>query len=230
MSTSKIARCSLLLVGLLFAACASAPPDADPPTAAQGQAVSRIPCTATTDCGARGGACLASVCRAENECARDADCASGSTCAFDVNFGGLCQDSEEATAAPKPGTPCSSAGLCPNNLYCAADGVCRPKRRCKTNSDCPTGQICDPATAHCTKPTPTPPRCHRNADCPSGEVCDVTNGQCTHGPHCIPRPDGSCCDPASGTCMTCKTDHDCPSAFACRQPDPASPLHYCVPR
>lgn len=232
MTPQKMARFSLWLAGLALAACTSAPPDAESVTAGREQAISRIACSSTADCDARGGACRGGVCRADNECATDADCAAGSGCAFDSNFGGLCQDIEELSPTPLPARPCSSAGLCPAGQVCGADGVCRSGRHCKADSDCPKGKICNPATKQCTGPTPTP-RCHRNNDCPTGQVCDVATGQCTGGPHCIPLPDGTCCDPATGTvCPTrsCTTDHDCPTTMACRQPDPSSPLHYCVPR
>lgn len=230
MSTQKMARFSLWLVGLVLAACTGASPDEQSVTAGREQAISRISCSSASDCDARGGACRGGVCRADNECATDADCAAGSTCSFDRNFGGLCQDSEELSPMPLPARLCGAVGLCPPGQVCSANGVCRAGRRCKADSDCPKGKICDPAKRQCTAPTP---RCNHDADCPTGQVCDATNGQCTSGPHCIPRPDGSCCDPASGAVcptLSCRVNNDCPTTMVCRQPDPSSPLRYCVPR
>lgn len=229
MLTKKVARCSLLFVGLLLAACTSAPPDPAAVTAEREQAITRLACRATADCSSRGGACQQTVCRAENECATDADCAVGSTCVADPNFGGLCAESEELLPTPLPATRCSSIGLCPPGQLCAADGTCRPARSCRTNKDCRKGQICDPATGHCSAP---PPRCNRDTDCMSGQVCDAATGSCIPNPHCMLLPDGSCCDPTKGPCPTrsCTTDADCPSTSRCSRPDPSDPHQICVPR
>lgn len=229
MPSPKIARFSLLFAGLILAACASAPPEPVDPPAAQAQGITRLTCSATSDCSSRGGACRGSVCRADNECATDADCAAGSACLEDPNFGGLCADGEELLPAPLPAAPCSSVGLCPPGQRCEADGMCRPARGCRTDSDCRKGKVCDPATGRCTAP---PPRCRRNADCASGQVCDAATGRCIPDPRCIRLPDGSCCDPTTGPCPTvsCTTDSDCPSGWHCRKSDPASPLQICTPR
>src|SRR5688572_18531799 len=73
-----------MLVGLALAACSGQEREGT----GQGiQAVMRIPCSATADCGARGGACTAGQCTADNECASDADCAGGAVCSADPNFG-----------------------------------------------------------------------------------------------------------------------------------------------
>lgn len=229
MTTQKIVRCSLLFAFSLLAACTSAPPAPADVTAEREQAITRLACSATADCSSRGGACQASVCRAANECATDSDCAVGSTCVEDLNFGGLCAESAELLPAPLPGSPCGAAGLCPPGQLCAADGTCRPARGCKTDKDCRKGMTCDPATGHCSPP---PPRCNVNSDCASAQVCDAATGRCIPAPHCIPRPDGTCCDPTTGPCPTlsCTTDADCPTTFRCSRPDPSDPHQICVPR
>lgn len=255
MSIQKIVRCSLLFAALVLAACASAPPDPVGPTAEREQAITRLACTATLDCGTRGGACRDSVCRADNECRTDADCAAGRSCVADDNFGGLCAESAELVPTPLPATRCSSIGLCPPGQLCAADGTCRPARVCRTDRDCRKGMICDPATGHCTTPPPRckvdtdcpsgevcdaasgrciapPPRCRVNSDCRGGQVCDPATGHCIADPHCIPRSDGTCCDPTKGPCPTvsCTADSDCPSGWLCRRPDPSDPHQICAPK
>ncbi|HRI51539.1 MAG TPA: hypothetical protein PLW65_15275 [Pseudomonadota bacterium] len=228
MPTQKIVRCSLFLVGLFLVACSGAPPAATDVTAEREQAITRLACSATADCSARGGACQASVCRAANECASDSDCAVGTTCVEDQNFGGLCAENEELLPAPLPLSPCGAAGLCPPGQLCAADGTCRPARGCKTDKDCRKGKVCNPATGHCSAP---PPRCNVNSDCATGQVCDAATGHCVPKP-CIPRPDGSCCAPTTGPCpaRSCTTDADCPSTLRCSQPDPSDPHKVCVLR
>lgn len=255
MPTQKIVRCSLLLVGLLLAACTGAPSAPAGAPAEREQAITRLACSATADCSARGGACQASVCRAANECATDTDCAIDSTCIEDSNFGGLCADNEELLPAPLPLSPCGAAGLCPPGQTCAADGTCRPARGCKTDRDCRKGKVCNPATGRCTAPPPRcnrdadcptgqrcdlatghcstpPPRCNSDSDCASGQICDALTNRCIPNPHCIPRPDGTCCDPTKGPCPTlsCTTDSDCPATFRCSRPDPADAHQICIPR
>jgi len=182
-----------LFLCLAFAACSAdrAPPA---PIGVTTQGIQRIPCATTPDCRARGGACLANVCTADNECAIDADCAPREVCTIDNNFGGLC------------GVP-------------ATTPIAGPAWSCTADVDCPTAQVCtrgscglaQTVTPTVAPPPPPPPGCQVDADCASGEICRADNVCVTHPWACTTDAD---CDPRGGYICTngqcgVATSHGC---------------------
>jgi MYXO-CTERM domain-containing protein len=81
---------------------------------------------------------------------------------------------------------------------CVVSVVAPPQ--CRTDADCPPGEVCVDGKCVAATPTPTPPGfCNDDHDCPMGEIC------VDH--HCVtltPTP----------TPM-CSTDDDCPSGEVC---------------
>jgi Cys-rich repeat protein len=102
---------------------------------------------------------------------------------------------------------------------------------CQSNSDCPTGWVCDLNTNKCK-----PQGCTQNADCPQGYYCDLTVNQCKRDT-CVPNCTGKCCggNGCGGTCpnacvpgevcdlgtclckldVQCISNEDCPQGYYC---------------
>jgi len=99
------------------------------PTHPNRVAVQRIECQTARDCVARGGACVAGQCRAQNECATDADCSAGGACVSDPNFGGLCRTGT-APVVPEPPWACTLGQDCPAGQGCGSDGTCHADGEC----------------------------------------------------------------------------------------------------
>ncbi len=164
MFTSKMARCSLWFVGLFFAACASAPEDANDSANAVrplSQEVATTP-DKTVPCGPGG------------------TCPSGEEC-------------EATTNSCVPLHSCMSNKDCPATAPCdPTTHRCTPiGPHCKSNADCPAGEICDETNGTChlvppctaahpilccdpaKSPTPCPRKsCASDSDCPAGWVCE----------------------------------------------------------
>jgi hypothetical protein len=70
---------------------------------------------------------------------------------------------------------------------------------CSADSDCATGEFCDPNTAVCTTADST--ACTASS-CAADETCDTTSGYCTYA-GCQADTDclaGETCDTSNGTC------------------------------
>jgi len=159
----------------------------------------------------------------------------------------VCDGSGGATCDAVPGAPstelCGDAidsdcdGFDSNGCPCGSDTDCQLCNEqyelcvtpCATNTDCPTGQICDEANGHlcvpaCTSDADCPlacdlvsgecVECAADADCPMDQGCDVA-GYCT--PTC--QNAGDCtlgtCDTGAGLCVACDTSADCNTGEAC---------------
>jgi MYXO-CTERM domain-containing protein len=117
------------------------------------------------------------------------------------------------TATPTPTPRCRTNDDCPSGEVCV-DGTCvtatptrTPPGFCNDDNDCPEGQVC--VDHHCVTPTPTP-QCHQDEDCPSGQVC--VDGTCvTATPTVTPtntsKPKGN----GGGGC-SCEIDPGAPLA------------------
>ncbi len=81
---------------------------------------------------------------------------------------------------------------------------------CAEDSDCPTGQVCDPERNICVD-------CVEDDDCPGNRVC--RESECVEVPICDedkPCPAGWVCDLEAGICVECLTDADCPEGLVCK--------------
>ena len=177
-----------------------------------GAGIQRITCAETADCIARGGFCADRACRADNECATNADCGDG-VCVADRNFGGLCGDPEAGPPAPGPAWSCASGADCPVGQGCA-DGVCKADGECTASADCGDGRIC-----------------YSGNDDPAG-IC--ASGRPATNPYCRSDGTGACryeCN-GDGTCAasgaTCSGGF-CHFSTECVSNDDCSPNHVCVP-
>lgn len=125
------------------------------------------------------------------------------------------------------GSECSRGGArckfdCAPNLgcvECAADSDCEPGapfcvlgrcEACRDAADCGTGQACFPREHTCK------PKCAANADCgPEREtpLCDVATGACVG---CLEETDCPAgkpvCEPTRAQCSACASDADCGAA------------------
>ena len=184
----------------LTIACAAVLGACSPDSSAPAQEVQRITCSDTAACAARGGVCTAGVCRADNECASDADCASGN-CEPDPDFGGLCSNAPYGPAAPEPAWSCTRGADCPAGQGCGSDGLCHADGSCTLTWDCSGPDGCFQVSN----------------DCAAGEICatgspDRTVGFCTSGRG---GPDPYCRSDGAGACRRqCFTDDTCPNGVA----------------
>jgi hypothetical protein len=198
----KLENC-LVVAGLLLAACSGGP--------STSQNTQGISCTTTADCAARGGTCVANQCRADNECASNADCSGGQTCVPDPDFGGLCATAGQP-AEPLPAWSCTTGKDCPALEGCASDGKCHADGECHNTwqggvqvGDCAGGLLCaapDSGLAgFCTddRNGPDPycrstgtgqcrPECTAAADCGGGTNTCVA-GFCHRGDECNSNAD-----------------------------------------
>lgn len=139
------------------------------------------------------------------ECAKDVDCKPGLVCRIGsdnkhkcsriINKGGSCEP---------------ECDLCTNNLTCT-DGTCQPPRKKKCEL-CGDKDICEDGF-----------KCKQSGDgkfrCSSilprgGKPCDELCNRCQDKLICTEK--GSCEDPKSKKCETCRRDKDCESGLWCR--------------
>ena len=180
-------RICFVLAGLLFAACSGGES-----TTGTSQ---RITCTATPDCSARGGTCVANECHADNECVTTADCIAGQTCLPDADFGGLCT-AQGAPLAPLPAWSCTVGKDCPANEGCASDGKCHVDGECHLTwqngeevGDCTGGLMCAASgqslAGYCTSGRGGPdPYCRSTGAGECRDLCTV-NDDCGTGNACV---------------------------------------------
>jgi Cys-rich repeat protein len=127
------------------------------------------------------------------------------------NDGKLVASSPEGTPLPVTSTDCVVSIVTPT-----------PTPLCRSDADCPTGEVCVNGTCHVATPTPTPIGfCTKDQDCPTGQVC--ANNHCvtpTATPQCRSNADcpaGAVC--ANGLCVTptpqCRSNADCPAGEVC---------------
>jgi hypothetical protein len=182
--------------------------------AAVAQALMPIPCMTTSNCVARGGACMAGFCHADNECASTADCAAGQTCVPDPQFGGLCA-APNRPAAPTPAWSCTYGRDCPTGQGCGDDGLCHSDGECHADADCSTGAICYPGLA-------------------SSNSGFCSGARPSRDPYCRADGHGACrslCASTQdcGTGLTCVTGY-CHFDDECQVQSDCSPNHLCQPR
>jgi len=153
---------TLMLLGLLFAACNGDEGNGGTPTDTIGQDVN------LTDTGPE--------CKKENEACDDQNkCCDGFTC-----VDGKC------TACVPTGGSCLEDNDCcqsPNSQWCNFDGVCAKCEKsggsCTTDDDC-----CPPAKGEkpliCKSDHKCGPICQSDKDCEAdGKICDLVSGECT---------------------------------------------------
>ncbi len=117
---------------------------------------------------------------------------------------------------PWPGDECRTDADCPTGQVCQ-DGQCVAETvECTTDADCPAEQICQ--NGQCVAETV---ECTTDADCPTGQVCQ--NGQCVAAPiECTSDTDcddGLFCNGAE-TCVegSCQPGTDpCPVGTTCNE-------------
>jgi hypothetical protein len=203
-----ITRNSLYLACLLVAACTTGHDSTPTP-------ITRIACTTTPDCAARGGTCVANECHADNECSTDADCTGGQICTADADFVGLCT-TPGLPPAPLPAWSCTYGSDCPALQGCASDGKCHVAGECHNHwqGDVQVGDCQDPAQICAT----------------SG---NTLAGFCTDGRG---GPDPYCRSTGTGECRTlcatsdeCGTGNTCDAAGFCHRPDECTTTADCSP-
>ncbi len=122
--------------------------------------------------------------------------------------------------APSGTTGCTADSDCNGGQtgtqkICLSSGQCGDG--CHVDTDCTSGNVCDPATSQCTTPG-----CQADVDCPSGQVCNGAHS-CVTAPGC--QQDSDCnggqtgtqqiCG-ATGQCVSgCNSDTDCPAGESC---------------
>ena len=129
---------------------------------------------------------------------------------YQITNSNLVAAAADGTRLPVTGTDCTvSVAPLPT-----------PTPNCRTNGDCPSGEVCVDGNCVTATPTNTPVGfCNTNEDCPPGEVC--VDHQCVT-PTPTPTPIGFC-----------NSDHDCPTGEVCVDhhcvtPTPtATPIGFC---
>jgi Cys-rich repeat protein len=161
-----------------------------------------LPCATDADC-PDGQSCVAGLCVTTNPpCASNADCPAGFVCMFgqcvpntppcasnpDCPAGFACVNGQCVHVPP----PCLTDADCNDGDPCTKD-KCTPSSGCthvnicggcQNDSQCPTGQVCDPATGTCV---PSSGGCTTNAQCGAGKycfkaTCNQNTGTCTAVP------------------------------------------------
>jgi Cys-rich repeat protein len=107
---------------------------------------------------------------------------------------------------------------CPADAPFCTDGLCVG---CRSDSDCPSCQMCNPESSTCSAPV----SCMTNGDCSTGQVCSTatnlyicanpdaffgcyTDAECSSGERCI---GGFCYRPPA----QCESDADCSVGAGC---------------
>ncbi len=167
------------------------------------------PCVRNTDCGASAPTCFPEAIGWQGgyctrQCARDADCAAGSSCISDgsANF---CLRTCTAASGCRAGYLCRAAGtvsvcypsctanpsaLCGASTCNSATGVCRFV--CASDGDCVAGSRCNTAS-------PRRCQCSASTNCGPGRTCLVAYGYCGCNSDAACGPD-ALCDPTYGIC------------------------------
>lgn len=149
----------------------------------------------------------------------DADSCDGSVClANDI----VCDDEDvcngtetcDSVDGCQSGVPLD----CDDSIPCTVDD-CNPVEGCTNTADSPCCEVvCDDdnlcTTDSCSNGTCifTPSVCDGNDVCETGR-CDAEDGLCKY--EAIVCPDGQVCDPNTGDCVPCTTDHDCDDGNSC---------------
>lgn len=119
---------------------------------------------------------------------------------------------------------CSTAyGGAPNTYLCVR-GSCT-RGNCRSNSQCPMGNICGLATAFTCSPCANDSQCASDFGYPN-TICEISSGRCvsnscTLPPHrCAPNPNDICCPNPPGpggicTAGNCCTNAQCTGGLLC---------------
>jgi hypothetical protein len=208
-----VGACSFAL-GILVSSCGEGdePPATQPaPDAGHAPDAGGGGCTTNTECAS--GVCDLVLKRCV-ECAADAGCAPGWTCAFN--------------RCVEPAT-CKTSADCTNQVCDLGNGRCA---QCLVSADCPPGYGCN-SELRCV----AAPACENSLTCEGSLVCDpvmkrcvecVGNGDCDQNQHCDKnvcrricdsdndcRPLGLLCDRSAGNCVTCLDHADCEGGRFC---------------
>src|SRR5262249_33801778 len=130
-------------------------------------------------------------------CLVDADC-----------NGGVCDTSTHECTGCLTSADCASSpdgAMCVNGTFCGCE-------RAADGQSSPSGKMCD-TSQHCA--------CAVDADCQAGDVCDTSFPEnvrcvpkCKTNVNCANDPTPHC-DAASGHCVGCIDDTECPSGMHC---------------
>lgn len=179
------------VVGMLGASC-TADADCDDPT---------LLCLHSNDLsdgsGPPGGLCT-KACSTGTDCTRYGD-------AYCYAFTGGDTYCLQACTTGTAGSPkCQSR----DDFACSLVGVLLGSASCTKNSDCESGELCDPGAGTCgSAVTGCVPQCAGDFQCKSGQFCDFSTGLCVStkpsglplGAVCTP-PVGNAADPCQGFC------------------------------
>ncbi len=197
-----------------------------------------LPCADDADCPADQ-FCRAGQCIDACGCASDADCPMGHVCEDcmcvpaceeDADGDGFCapEDCDDRNPAVHPYAADVCDGL-DNDCDGEVDEGCDV---CRTDADCPAGQLCDAATGQCVL------ACSANADCPAGQLCVngvcqagcASDADCAAGEVCVDNLCQAACEPEicgdglDNDCdglidedcgLPCASDADCPAGQLC---------------
>ena len=121
-------------------------------------------CPGNRDCDAVTGRCAESDnCFNDSECALGRVCDQGS-CADRCASSDECEDGAVCDAVQNTCRACRGDAECPNRWSCLG-GTCTRPELCFFAQDCPSGQVCNPASGACL------PACANDTECPGRQVC-----------------------------------------------------------
>lgn len=108
---------------------------------------------------------------------------------------------------------CAEDRACPPGTRCNVAGSCQRPPACRTNFDCPSGDVCDPDSGLCV----VPPTCPSDLHCPIGAICVDERCQsgcrydadCRIGEICLWEGDSGRCDEG------CRETRECPLGGLC---------------
>ncbi|QSQ28538.1 hypothetical protein JY651_45355 [Pyxidicoccus parkwayensis] len=175
------------------------------------------------------GDCPGGVCDVPNatcvECTTNKQCPGNEVCDTTTH---TCQECTDDSQCPRGEvcsnnqcTPCTtddacagnSCNCCPNGTQCAAPtpGASPSCVECTSDSQCASGQKCDPLNGRCVDEIP---ECNTSDSCgPACAKCPTERPYCLDGEVCVQcRNDLECGDGQfclSGECSTCTTDRHC---------------------
>lgn len=195
------------------------------------------------------------VCHVDADC-DSLQCGDDGCCRSACTDSSSCTDEQECVnhVCRDVGAGCTSSAECPHESAPVCDSTIGVCVRCTENNQCPAGSLCEnhgcsPSTAACTVDLdctiPDLPRCDTTVQ---GGVCVacLSSGDCTtEGDSCVGNVclhattgciwDGDCrqnahgahCS-ASGECVACNNNDDCPLGSACQADHTCTSSTACV--
>ncbi len=153
-------------------------------------------------------------------CRSDRDCPAGQVC----ELGGPGCDTPVCVTGCHESEQCGEGRVCQQVqcVTCPCPGQCAdlpPDPECRSDLDCPAGEVCELGGAGCATPLCVP-GCHDDGQCVAGEVCRRVA--------CVTCPCPGLCEPGPPD-PECRSDADCPSGEVCDLGGASCDTPVCVP-